>query len=76
MSDWSAWGWLGFAVVALVVLAAVVFVLGAVLAGAREAAARQRTGGVCPRCGHHIDKPWPEPGTVPEVPDDASGAGS
>lgn len=76
MSDWSAWAWLGFGVVAIVVLAVVAFVLTAIWSGAREAAARQRTQGVCPRCGHHIDKPWPEPGTVPDVPDDASGAAS
>lgn len=70
MSDWSAWGWLGFAVVAVLVLAGLVFVLWAILSGAHEAATKAKAEATCPRCGHPIGKPWPEPGTVP---DDASG---
>lgn len=73
MTDWSAWAWLGFAVVALVVLAGVAFVLSAIWAGAREAAAKAKadtaTDALCPRCGHPIGQPWP-------LPDDKTAAGS
>ena len=70
MNGWSAWAWLGFTVVAIVVVAGVAFVLTAIWAGAREAAAKTKAEAVCPRCGHPIGKPWPEPGALPTVPDD------
>ena len=74
MSDWSAWAWLGFAVVALVVLGGVAFVLTAIWSGAQEAATKaklDRDGdATCARCGLPYGAAWPPEGTVP---DDARG---
>lgn len=73
MSDWSAWAWLGFAVVAVLVVGGLVFVLTAVLSGAREGALRAKAEAddarVCPRCGHPVGQPWP-------IPDPTTDAGS
>lgn len=66
MSDWSAWAWLGFAVVAVVVLAVVVFVLWAVLSGARDGAAMAKGDATCARCGLPYGAAWPPEGTVPD----------
>lgn len=74
MTDWSAWAWLGFTVVAIVVVAGVAFVLTAIWMGAREAAAKAKGEAVCARCGLPYGAPWPPGGT--SVPDDASGAAS
>lgn len=64
----SPWLWLLWAAVAVLVVGGLVFVLAAILSGAREAVAKAKAEAVCPRCGHPVGQPWPEPGTVPDDP--------
>lgn len=56
----SPWAWLGFIVVAVVVVALVAFVLAAIWSGAREATTK--SGGACARCGLPYGDPWPPKG--------------